>query len=56
MSLTPKTDLDRRAREQVEAAEALVEGTQATLEATQAQVVGTEASLKIAAREQICHE
>ncbi len=43
-----ETDLDRRAREQVEAAEALVEGTQATLEATQAQVVGTEASLKIA--------
>lgn len=43
-----ETDLDRRAREQVEAAEALVEGTQATLKATQAQVVGTEASLKIA--------
>ena len=43
-----ETDLDRRAREQVEAAEAQVDGTQATLEATQAQVVGTEASLKIA--------
>ena len=46
--LASETDLDRRAREQVEAAEARVEGTQATLEAAQAQVVGTEASLKIA--------
>ena len=43
-----ETDLDRRAREQLEAAQAQVVGTEASLQGARAQVTGTEANLQVA--------